>query len=146
MKVGRFFCVFFLNIFLDFFKIIFQKISIKIPYLMRLKLKIWFPRNAHISNWKAWHACIHFEMHRTDDLHSNLLVSWELVTGGSGDPGGAAGARPLRVQILSFWHTHFSKRSRLGSWRTPCEVGAPPREILDLSLGGWIGIWYLCIV
>ena len=24
----------------------------------------------------------HFEMHRTGDFHSNLLVSWELVTEG----------------------------------------------------------------
>ena len=33
---------------------------------------------------------------------------------------------PLRVQILSFWHTNFSKCSHLGSWRPPYEVGAPP--------------------
>ena len=43
------------------------------------------------------------------------------------DPGGAAGAYPLRVQILSFWHTNFSKRSCLGSWAPPpYEVGTPP--------------------
>ena len=44
--------------------------------------------------------------------------------------GGSRGAppahAPLRVQILSFWHTNFSKCSRLGSWRPPYEVGAPP--------------------
>ena len=37
--------------------------------------------------------------------------------------GGSRGHRrhvpPVRVQILSFWHTKFSKRSRLGSWRPP---------------------------
>ena len=32
---------------------------------------------------------------------------------------------PLRVSILSFWHTNFTKRTRVGSWRppTPHEVG-----------------------
>ena len=36
------------------------------------------------------------------------------------DPGGAPPAHaPLRVQILSFWHTNFSKCSHLGSWRPP---------------------------
>ena len=33
---------------------------------------------------------------------------------------------PPRVQILSFWHTNFTKCSCLGSWRPPYEVGAPP--------------------
>ena len=47
------------------------------------------------------------------------------------DPGGSTGMRPPRGQILSFWHTNFSKRSCLGSWRSPYEVGAPLREILD---------------
>ena len=43
------------------------------------------------------------------------------------DPGGAPLAHaPIQVQILSFWHTNFSKRSHLGSWRPPYEVGAPP--------------------
>ena len=51
------------------------------------------------------------------------------------DPGGAAGARPpLRVQILSFWHTNFSKCSRLGSWRPPTRSARPLREILDPPL------------
>ena len=45
------------------------------------------------------------------------------------DPGGAPPARaPLQVQILSFWHTNFLKRSHLGSWRPPHEVGAPHGE------------------
>ena len=36
------------------------------------------------------------------------------------DPGGVPPARaPPRVEILSFWHTNFTKRSRLGSWRPP---------------------------
>ena len=33
---------------------------------------------------------------------------------------------PLRDPILSFWHTNFTKRSRLGSPRPPYEVHAPP--------------------
>ena len=42
------------------------------------------------------------------------------------------GARPLlRVQILLFWHTKFSKRIRLGSPRLP---PPPLREILDPPL------------
>ena len=48
--------------------------------------------------------------------------------------GGAAGARPPRVQILSFWHTNFSKRSCLGSWRPPTR-SAPPYE------KSWIRYW-----
>ena len=35
------------------------------------------------------------------------------------DPGGGAGAYPLQVQILSFWHTNFLKSSHLGSWFPP---------------------------
>ena len=45
------------------------------------------------------------------------------------DPGWGvppARAPPLRVQVLSFWHTNFSKQSHLGSWCPPYEVGAPP--------------------
>ena len=60
--------------------------------------------------------------------------------------GGSRGRRrraPLRVQILSFWHTNFSKRSHLGSWRPPYEVGAPLREILDPLL---ISIRIVCTV
>ena len=47
------------------------------------------------------------------------------------DSGGSRGAPtarappPLRVQILSFRHTNFWKRSRLGSWRPPYEVWRP---------------------
>ena len=43
------------------------------------------------------------------------------------DPGGggATWAHPPRVQILSFWHTNFSKRSCLGSWR-PLQGWRPP--------------------
>ena len=41
---------------------------------------------------------------------------------------------PLRVPILSFWHTNFTKHSCVGSWRSPYEVGAPLREILDPPL------------
>ena len=47
--------------------------------MMRPKLKSWFQWNEHIS---TWNARISFEMHKTADLHSKLLVSWELVTEG----------------------------------------------------------------
>ena len=40
--------------------------------------------------------------------------------------GGSRGRAPLRVQILSFRHTKFSKRNRLGSPHPPHEVHAPP--------------------
>ena len=50
------------------------------------------------------------------------------------DLGGVPGARPLRVQILSFWHTKFSKRNRLGSQRPPARSTPPLREILDPPL------------
>ena len=44
--------------------------------------------------------------------------------------GGSRGAcpvhAPLRVQILLFQHTKFSKRNRLGSQHPPCEVVDPP--------------------
>ena len=33
---------------------------------------------------------------------------------------------PLRVQILSFWHTKFVKRNRLGSPRPPLRGPRPP--------------------
>ena len=51
------------------------------------------------------------------------------------DSGGAPlVCAPLQVQILSFWHTNFSKCSHLRSWCLPYEVGTPLREILDLLL------------
>ena len=34
--------------------------------------------------------------------------------------------RPLRVQILSFWHTNFSKRSHLRSWHPPTRSAPSP--------------------
>ena len=40
--------------------------------------------------------------------------------------GRARRAPPLRVQILSFWHAKFLKRSRLGVHGPPYEVHAPP--------------------
>ena len=44
-----------------------------------------------------------------------------------GSTGGVPGARPPQgSKILSFGHTKFSKRNRLGSQRPPYEVHAPP--------------------
>ena len=55
-----------------------------------------------------------------------LLRSWRPLLWGILDPlmqwriqGAPPACTPLWVQILSFWHTNFSKRSRLGSWRPP---------------------------
>ena len=42
-----------------------------------------------------------------------------------GSRGGVPGARPLRVQILSFRHTKFSKCNRLGSQRPPTRSTPP---------------------
>ena len=51
------------------------------------------------------------------------------------DLGGVPGTRPPRVQILSFRHTKFSKRNRLGSARPPPPRGSRPLpEILDPPL------------
>ena len=51
-----------------------------------------------------------------------------------GGSGGRHRHAPPRVPILSFWHTNFSKRSHLGSWCPPYEVGAPYRK-------SWIRHW-----
>ena len=49
--------------------------------------------------------------------------------------GGARRAPPLRVQILSFWHAKFSKRSHLRGPRPHLRGSRPPlREILDPPL------------
>ena len=42
---------------------------------------------------------------------------------------------PLRVQILSFWHTNFSKRSCLGSWCPPTRTAPPYGK-------SWIRHWF----
>ena len=47
--------------------------------------------------------------------------------------GGAADARPLSDQILSFLHTNFPERHSVGPW-SPYRVGGPLREILDPPL------------
>ena len=47
---------------------------------------------------------------------------------------------PPRVQILSFWHTNFSKGNCLGSWRPPPRGRRPLREILDPPL---LWLWSL---
>ena len=65
------------------------------------------------------------------------LHSWKNHTSHWRVWGGArAGARgPLRVPILSFWHTKFSKRNCLGSPHPLLRGPRPPlREILDPPL------------
>ena len=48
--------------------------------------------------------------------------------------GGSRGRAPLKDPILSFWHTNFTKHSRLGSPRLPLWGPRPLQEILDLPL------------
>ena len=52
------------------------------------------------------------------------------------DLGGATSMHPLWVQILSFWHTIFSKHSCLGSWCPPYEVGNPLMGNPESTTGG----------
>ena len=54
-----------------------------------------------------------------------------------GSKGGAAGARPLSTQILSFLHTNFPQSCRIGPWRPPRSRRAPsgnPGPATDLCL------------
>ena len=50
--------------------------------------------------------------------------------------GGSKGAHPAppRVLILSFWHTNFTKRSRVRNWHPSLRGGRLLREILDPPL------------
>ena len=85
-------------------------------------------QNAMKIRWK----CVHF--HENAHIFKKQ-VFWDRAcfrvrVFSSKDPsGGSRGCRqrapPLRAQILSFWHTNFSKRSRLGSWR-PLRGRRPP--------------------
>ena len=69
-----------------------------------------------------------------------LIVWFAMWLHSLADLGGRARRAPLRVPILSFWHTKFLKRNCLGSphplLRAPCP---PLREILDppLALYYW---------
>ena len=47
---------------------------------------------------------------------------------------GAPVHNPPKVQILLFWHTNFSKHSRLGSWHPPTRWAPPYRK-------SWIHHW-----
>ena len=61
-----------------------------------------------------------------------LVMKEGCIIGGS--RGGVPGARLLRVQILSFRQTKFSKCNCLGNPRPPYEVHAPLWGILDPPL------------
>ena len=58
------------------------------------------------------------------------------------DLGGVPGARPQRVQILSFQHTKFAKHNRLGSQHPPTRSTPPHREILYPPLDSKQNIQY----
>ena len=50
---------------------------------------------------RAFQLEFHFEIQKTADFHSNLLVSWKLVTGGhQGRPMKCAIERPLPDMII----------------------------------------------
>ena len=53
-------------------------------------------------------------------------MDWRCFETEWGTPGRFSSARSLRVQILSFRHTKFSKHNRLGSQRLPPTRSAPP--------------------
>ena len=54
---------------------------------------------------------------------------------------GRAQQRPLEVQILSFWHTKFSKCNHLGSPRPPPREGDAPTGN-PAVVWGWDGNWW----
>ena len=64
-------------------------------------------------NWKVdseWNTCIslekctfHFEIHKTADFHSNLLVAWKLVTEGYQ-------GRPMKCAYFKLKCMHFINR------------------------------------
>ena len=97
----------------------------------------WNYRMKNIAFWKIRHRIWNYERNKFMNNHvlrqklNYYNCPHSKIINAVADPGDAAGVRPLRVQILSFWHTNLLKRSCLGSWHPPYEVGAPPREILD---------------
>ena len=79
-----------------------------------------------------WNVFVGRQVECLFSVLSNLFLSYPSQA--LADLGAACPAHaplPLRVQILSFWHTKFSKCTRLGSPRPP---PPPPREILDPPL------------
>ena len=64
-----------------------------------------------------------------------LLLQWRI------QGGRRRHAPPPWVQILSFWHTNFSKRSRLRSWRPPLRGQRPPMG----NPGSATVLYYDCI-
>ena len=54
-------------------------------------------------------------------------IPYFIIQSIGGSRRGAPGAHPpLRVQILTFWHAKFSKRSRLGGPQPPLRGPRPP--------------------
>ena len=72
----------------------------------------------------------------TQPLPQNIFGHKSAFFHGLMDLGGMPSTRPLKVKILSFQHTKFSKCNRLGSRHPPCKVDTPLWEILDLPLHG----------
>ena len=92
------------------------------------------------ANWILLFGCfdallnqyIIFELHSSVRFDCALKLTDNTLV----DLGGRARhAPPLRVQILSFWHAKFLKRSCLGGPRPPVRgPRPPPMEILDPPL------------
>ena len=85
------------------------------------------------KKWKWWIGYNSLKIHYKISNYGALILWYS---------GGSRGGRhrhvpPPRVEILSFWHTNFTKRSRLGSWHPPMRLAPPLREILDALL------WYV---
>ena len=76
-------------------------------------------------HWFLWHS---YSMTKI-----TIFVQIKWCIGGS-TLADARRTPPLRVQILSFWHTKFSKHNRLGSSPPPPRGPRPPWEILDPPL------------
>ena len=67
---------------------------------------------------------VHIHLVSTEVKNTKCFTNWVILQWWIQ---GALPARaPLRVQILSFWHTNFLKRSRLGSWHPPPTRSVPP--------------------
>ena len=96
----------------------------------------WFIYELQISN--SHRSNLRF----IDLFFQNALVEYIGVLQTPTTIGGSRGHAPLRVQILSFWHTNFMKRSHFWSPCPPMRSTPPLREILDLPLITFI-LWLL---
>ena len=108
-----------------------DSVAFCIPHGMLSNFKFYFAGTFHLLHlmFDDYVLYVMENLHSTERANDLLRsikgesIDCKYFTGGSRE-------RPPRVQILSFWHTNFSKHSRFGSWR-PLRGGRPLREILD---------------